>query len=60
MLQFMGLDTVEELDMAEQLNRNPWKKIYDKPRQLIKSRDITLLKGPHSQSYSFSISHAQI
>ena len=50
----------KELDTAEQLNWSPWKKIYDKPRQLIKSRDITLLKGPYSQSYSFSTSHVQI
>ena len=25
----------------------PWKKIYDKPRQCIKSRDITLLTKVH-------------
>ena len=35
----------------------PWKKIYDKPRQFNKSRDITANKGPSSQSYGFSSSH---
>ena len=36
----------------------PWKKSYDKPRQLIKKQNHHLTdKGPHSQSYGFSSSH---
>ena len=35
----------------------PWKKIYDKPRQLIKKqRHYFINKGPSSQSYGFSSS----
>ena len=34
----------------------PWRKSYDRPSQLLKSRDITD-KGPSSQSYGFSSSH---
>ena len=35
----------------------PWKKSYDKPRQCIKSRDITLPTGLSSQDYGFSSRH---
>ena len=36
----------------------PWKKIYDKPRQLIKKqRHYFINKGPSSQSYDFSSSY---
>ena len=36
----------------------PWKKSYDKPGQCIKKqRHHFANKGPHSQSYGFSISH---
>jgi len=39
----------------------PWEKSYDKPRQHIKKqRHHFANKGPSSQSYSFSNSHAQI
>ena len=39
----------------------PWKKSYDKHRQYIKKqRHYFANKGPCSQSYSFSSSHAQI
>ena len=39
----------------------PWKKIYDKPRQLIKKqRHYFINKGPSSQSYGFSSSHVWI
>ena len=37
----------------------PWKKSYDKPRQHIKIRDITLMKGPFSQRYGLSSSRVQ-
>ena len=46
--------------MTERLNWTPWKKINDKPKQLIKSRDITFLTGPNSQTYGFSSSNVQI
>ena len=37
----------------------PWKNSYDKPRQCIKKqRHHFANKGPYSQSYSFSSSHA--
>ena len=37
----------------------PWKECYDKPRQRIKKqRHHFADKGPHSQSYDFSSSHA--
>ena len=37
----------------------PWKKSYDQPRQHIrKQRHYFTNKGPSSQSYGFSISHA--
>jgi len=37
----------------------PWKKSYDKPNSVLKSRDITLLTKVHlsSQGYGFSSSH---
>ena len=36
----------------------PWKKIYDKPRQLIKKqRHYFINKGPSSQGYDFPSSH---
>ena len=39
----------------------PWKKSYDQPRQLInKQRHYFADKGPYSQSYSFSSSHAEV
>ena len=39
----------------------PWKKSYDKPRQHIqKQRHHFADKGPYSQSYGFSSSHAWI
>ena len=39
----------------------PWKKSYDQPRQCIKKqRHCFANKGPSSQSYGFSNSHAQI
>ena len=40
----------------------PWKESYDKPRQVLKSRDIILLTKVHlvSQSYDFSSSHVWI
>ena len=37
----------------------PWKESYDKPRQCIKSRDITLLTKVRSQSYGSSSSQVQ-
>ena len=37
----------------------PWKESYDQPRQLIKKQRHCLAnKGPSSQSYGFSSSHA--
>ena len=40
---------------------SPWKKNYDKPRQCIKKqRHHFANKGPYSQNYSFSSSHAWI
>ena len=37
----------------------PWKKSYDKPRQRIKMQTQHFAnKGPYSQSYCFSSSHA--
>ena len=39
----------------------PWEKSYDKPvDNILKSRDITLLKDPYSQSCGFSSSHVQM
>ena len=39
----------------------PWKKSYDQPRQLItKQRHYFANKGPSSQSYDFSSSHAWV
>ena len=39
----------------------PWKKSYDKPKQLIKKQNYhSTDKGPHSQSYGFSSSHVWI
>ena len=35
----------------------PWKKTYDQPDSILKSRDITLQKGPYGQSCGFSSSH---
>ena len=31
----------------------PWKESYDKPRQLLKSRDITANRSPYSQKLWF-------
>ena len=46
---------------AMKLKDAPWKKTYDKPRHILKSRDITLLtKVLKSQSYGFSSSHVWI
>ena len=38
----------------------PWKKSYDQPRQHIKKRNYFANKGPSSQSYGFSSSHAWV
>ena len=35
----------------------PWKKSYEKSRQILKSRDITLPERLYGQSYDFSSSH---
>ena len=41
------------------LKDTPWKKSYDQPRQHVKKqRHYFANKGPHSQSYGFSSSHA--
>ena len=42
---------------------DPWKKIYDRPRYVLKARDITLPTlplSPSTQSYGFSSSQVWI
>ena len=46
-------------DCSHEINTlTPWKKTYDQLRQHIKSRHYFANKGPYSQSYGFSSSHA--
>ena len=45
---FLGSRITADGDCSHEIKTlAPWKKIYDKPRQLIKSRDITLPTKVH-------------
>ena len=44
---FLGSKTTADGDCSHEMTLAPWKKSYDKPRQHIKNRDITLLTNVH-------------
>ena len=56
---FLGSKITEDGECSDTIKMlAPWKKSYDKPRQLIKKqRHYTANKGLSSQSYGFSSSH---
>ena len=58
---FLGSKITVDGDWShENKTLDPWKESFDKPRQHIinkKQRHYFAEKGPHSQSYGFSISH---
>ena len=48
-------------DCSHEIQRRPWKESYDQPRWHIqKQRHYFADKGPSSQSYGFSSSHARM
>ena len=58
---FLGSKITMDGDWShENKTLDPWKESFDKPRQHIinkKQRHYFAEKGPHNQSYGFSISH---
>ena len=44
---FLGSKITADGDCSHEMTLAPWKKSYDKPRQHIKNRDITLLTNVH-------------
>ena len=59
---FLGSKITADGDGSHEIKTlAPWKKIYDEPRQHIKKqRHYFANKGPSSQSYGFSSSHARM
>ena len=58
---FLGSKIIADGDYNHEIQKMlaPWKKSYDKPRQHIKKQRYYFAdKGPCSQSYGFSSSHA--
>ena len=57
---FLGSSITADGDCSHEIKTlAPWKKSYDQPRQHIKKqRHYFANKGPSSQSYGFSCSHA--
>ena len=57
---FLGSKITVDSDCSHEIKTPaPWKKSYDKPREHIKNQRRHFAdKGPYSQSYGFSGSHA--
>ena len=59
-LIFLGSKTTADGDCSHEIKRYSLEESYDKPRQCIKKqRHHFANKGPYSQSYGFSSSHAR-
>ena len=58
---FLGSKITVDSDCSHEIKTPaPWKKSYDKPREHIKNQRRHFAdKGPYSQSYGFSGSHAR-
>ena len=58
---FLGSKITVDSDCSHEIKTlAPWKKSYDRPREHIKNQRRHFAdKGPYSQSYGFSSSHAR-